>query len=145
MLKERYEYVIKCSGIIGVVLFGFSVLITVMCNITNQDELMPLAAILMFVGYFSFVVCAHDIKMLERLPEEEKVSTKSPSIFYDGVPIDEVDFEAEYNKELSNLLAQTSKLAKKQSEKGSNFNYRYWTIKLNKANKALEESQITLD
>lgn len=145
MLKERYEYVIKCSGIIGVVLFGFSVLITVMCNITNQDDLMPLAAILMFAGYFSLVVCSHDIKMLERLPKEEKEKEKTSSIFYDGVPIDKVDFEAEYSKELSNLLAQVSKLTKKQSEKGSKFNYRYWTIKLNKANKALEESQITLD
>lgn len=67
------------------------------------------------------------------------------SIFYGGVPIENVDFDAEYEKELAQLKAQIEQIEKKKEAKGSKFNSRYWTIKLNRANKALQEAQITLD
>lgn len=67
------------------------------------------------------------------------------SIFYGGVPIENVDFDAEYEKELAQLKAQIEQIEKKKEVKGSEFNSRYWTIKLNRANKTLQEAQITLD
>lgn len=67
------------------------------------------------------------------------------SIFYGGVPIENVDFDAEYEKELAQLKAQIEQIEKKKEVKGSKFNSRYWTIKLNRANKTLQEAQITLD
>ena len=67
------------------------------------------------------------------------------SIFYGGVPIENVDFDAEYEKELAQLKAQIEQIEKKKEVKGSKFNSRYWTIKLNRANKTLQEAQIILD
>lgn len=67
------------------------------------------------------------------------------SIFYGGVPIEQVDFDAEFEKELTQLKAQIEQLERKKESKGSKFNSRYWTIKLNRANKALQDAQITLD
>ena len=67
------------------------------------------------------------------------------SIFYGGVPIENVDFDAEYEKELEQLKAQIEQIEKKKEVKGSKFNSRYWTIKLNRANKTLLEAQIILD
>lgn len=67
------------------------------------------------------------------------------SIFYGGVPIENVDFDAEYEKELAQLKAQIEQIEKKKEVKGSKFNSRYWTIKLNRANKTLQETKITLD
>lgn len=67
------------------------------------------------------------------------------SIFYGGVPIEQVDFDKEFEKELKQLKAQIDFIEKKREAKGSKFNSRYWTIKLNRANKSLQESQITLD
>lgn len=67
------------------------------------------------------------------------------SIFYGGVPIENVDFDAEYEKELAQLKVQIDQIEKKKEIKGSKFNSRYWTIKLNRANKTLQEAQIILD
>lgn len=67
------------------------------------------------------------------------------SIFYGGVPIENVDFDAEYEKEFAQLKAQIEQIEKKKEVKGSKFNSRYWAIKLNRANKTLQEAQITLD
>lgn len=65
------------------------------------------------------------------------------NIFYGGTPVEHVDFEKEYEKELSQL---EEKIAEMKAKKASNskFNHEYWTIKLVKANKALEVGQVTL-
>ena len=65
------------------------------------------------------------------------------NIFYGGTPVEHVDFEKEYEKELAEL---ESKIAEMKAKKASNskFNHEYWTIKLVKANKALEVGQVTL-
>lgn len=67
------------------------------------------------------------------------------STFYGGVPIEQVDFDVEYEKELAQLKIQIEQIEQKKKVKGSKFNSRYWTIKLNRANKALQDAQITLD
>ena len=67
------------------------------------------------------------------------------SIFYGGVPIEQVDFNVEYEKELTQLKIQLEQIEQKKKVKGSKFNSRYWTIKLNRANKALQDAQVTLD
>lgn len=66
------------------------------------------------------------------------------SIFYGGVPIEQVDFDAEYEKELAQLKARIEQIEEKKESKGSKFNSRYWTIKLNRANKALQNEKVTL-
>lgn len=65
--------------------------------------------------------------------------------YYGGVPIEQVDFDKEYEKELIQLKEQIKSLEERKKSKGEKFNSRYWTLKLNRANKALQESQITLD
>lgn len=67
------------------------------------------------------------------------------SIFYGGVPIEQVDFDVEYEKELAQLKIQIEQIEQKKKAKGSKFNSRYWTLKLNRANKALQNAQVTLD
>lgn len=62
--------------------------------------------------------------------------------FYDGTPIDEVDFEKEFHKELEKLELTLEELKKKEENK---INYHYWTLKLNRANKALEIGKVVLD
>lgn len=65
------------------------------------------------------------------------------NIYYGGKPINEVDFNKELEKELKILEQNISKIkAKKDSGK---INSQYWTIKLNRANKVLEEAKVTLD
>ena len=66
------------------------------------------------------------------------------SIFYGGVPIEDVDFEKEFDKELETLTNHVCELkTKKYTNK--KINYQYWTLKLNRANKALEVGEVTLD
>lgn len=65
--------------------------------------------------------------------------------YYGSVPIEQVDFDKEYEKELIRLKEQIKSLEERKKSKGEKFNSRYWTLKLNRANKALQESQITLD
>lgn len=65
--------------------------------------------------------------------------------YYGGIPIEQVDFDKEYEKELIQLKEQIKSLEERKKSKGAKFNSRYWAIKLNRANKALQESQITLD
>ena len=65
-------------------------------------------------------------------------------VFYNGILIEKVDFEKEFDKELEELTNRINELnAKKYT--GKQINYRYWTLKLNSANKALEVGQVTLD
>ena len=63
--------------------------------------------------------------------------------FYGGVPVERVDFEKEFNKELEQLTNNINQL-KARKDTGKKINYRYWTIKLNKANRALEVGTVTL-
>ena len=65
-------------------------------------------------------------------------------IFYGGTPIEQVDFEKEFDKELEMLEGKINKLKEKRRT-NEKFNYHLWTLKLNKANKALEIGQVTLD
>ena len=65
--------------------------------------------------------------------------------YYGGIPIEQVDFDKEYEKELIQLKEQIKSLEERKKSKRAKFNSRYWTLKLNRANKALQESQITLD
>lgn len=60
-------------------------------------------------------------------------------ILYDGVPVSEVDFESEFNKELSILKASIESIERRHK------NYQYWTIKLHNANKCLEIGEVTLN
>ena len=62
---------------------------------------------------------------------------------YDGTPIEQVDFEKEFDKELETLEAHLNAL-KARKHDGRKINYHIWTLKLNKANKALEVGQVTL-
>ena len=63
---------------------------------------------------------------------------------YGGVPIEQVDFEKEFDKELEILTNHINEL-KTRKYTGKKINYHYWTLKLNRANKALEVGQVTLD
>lgn len=65
------------------------------------------------------------------------------SHFYGGVPIEQVDFEKEFNKELEQLTDTINEL-KARKYTGKKINYHFWALKLNRANKALEAGQVTL-
>lgn len=66
-------------------------------------------------------------------------------IFYGGTPIEQVDFEKEFDKEIAILEEHIKELkARKKMKDIRNKNYQYWAIKLNRANKALEVGQVTL-
>lgn len=62
---------------------------------------------------------------------------------YGGVPIEEVDFEKEFDKELKELTNRIAEL-KLRKHTGKKIDYHFWTLKLNRANKALEVEQVTL-
>lgn len=64
-------------------------------------------------------------------------------IFYGGTPIEQVDFEKEFDKELEILTNRINEL-KVRKYIGKKLDYHLWTLKLNKANKALEIGQVTL-
>lgn len=65
---------------------------------------------------------------------------------YGGVPIEQVDFEKEFDKELAILEENIAHLkARRNSNNKRLKNYEYWTIKLNRANRALEVGQVVLD
>lgn len=63
---------------------------------------------------------------------------------YGGMPIEQVDFEKEFDKELETLTNHINEL-KTRKYTGKKINYHYWTLKLNRANKALEVGQVVLD
>lgn len=63
--------------------------------------------------------------------------------FYGGVPIERVDFEKEFNKELEILTNNINEL-KARKYTGKKINYHFWTLKLNRANKALETGKVVL-
>ena len=64
--------------------------------------------------------------------------------FYDGIPIDKVDFEKEFEEELEQLTDNIKKLKAKKYA-GKKMDYRYWAIKLKNANIALEVGSVTLN
>ena len=63
---------------------------------------------------------------------------------YGGTPIESVDFEKEFDKELEELTNRINEL-KARKYTGKKINYHYWNLKLNRANKALEVGKVTLD
>lgn len=63
---------------------------------------------------------------------------------YGGVPIEQVDFEKEFEKELE-ILTNHINLLKTRKYTGKKINYHYWALKLYRANKALEVGQVVLD
>ena len=65
------------------------------------------------------------------------------NFFYGGVPVEQVDFEKEFDKELEQLTDNINQL-KARKGTGKKINYLYWTLKLNKANRALEVGTVTL-
>lgn len=64
--------------------------------------------------------------------------------FYDGISVEQVDFEKEFEKELEQLTNHINQL-KAKKDTGKKINYHYWTLKLNRANRALEVETVTLD
>ena len=65
-------------------------------------------------------------------------------IFYDNKPVEQINFEREFNKELEMLEDKINKLKEKRRT-NEKFNYYLWVSKLNKANKALEVDKITFN
>ena len=65
------------------------------------------------------------------------------SHLYGETPIEQVDFEKEFDKELEILTNHINDLKAKKYT-GKKINYHIWTLKLNRANKALEVGQVTL-
>ena len=63
-------------------------------------------------------------------------------IFYDNKPVEQINFEKEFNKELEILENKINKLKEKRRT-NEKFNYYLWFSKLNRANKALEVDKIT--
>ena len=61
-------------------------------------------------------------------------------VLYGGVPINEVDFEKEFDKELEQLKQTIEMLEQRKQE--NDISYNYWTLKLHNANKALEQGTI---
>lgn len=64
-------------------------------------------------------------------------------ILYGGTPIEQVDFEKEFDKELEILTARINELKERKCT-GKKLDYHLWTLKINKANKALEVGQVSL-
>lgn len=64
-------------------------------------------------------------------------------IFYDNKPVEQINFEREFVKELEILENKINELKEKRRT-NEKFNYYLWTSKLNRANKALEVGTITL-
>lgn len=64
--------------------------------------------------------------------------------FYGGIPVEQVDFKKEFEKELEQLTNHINQLKAKKNT-GKKINYHYWTLKLNRANRALEVGTVTLD
>ena len=62
---------------------------------------------------------------------------------YGGIPVENVDFEKEFDKELDELTNKINEL-KSRKYTGKKINYHIWTLKLNKANKALEVGTVSL-
>lgn len=65
------------------------------------------------------------------------------SHFYGGVPIEQVDFEKEFDKELEQLTNHINEL-KTRKYTGKKINYHFWALKLSRANKALEVGKVEL-
>ena len=66
------------------------------------------------------------------------------NMLYNGVPVEQVNFEAEFEKELNQLQQSILELQNKKN-KNKKFNYHFWCLKLARVNKALELGEVTLD
>lgn len=64
-------------------------------------------------------------------------------VLYGGVPINEVDFEKEFDKELEQLKQTIEML--EQRKQANDIAHNYWTLKLHNANKALDQGTVSLD
>lgn len=64
--------------------------------------------------------------------------------FYGGVPVEDVDFNKKFLNELT-LLKQNISDIENRYNSSSNFNSHFWTLKLSRANKALENGRVTID
>lgn len=60
-------------------------------------------------------------------------------MFYGGVSIDEIDFDKEFDRELQALKDRVAYIESRKS-----VNNRYWAMKMAKANRCLEEAEISL-
>lgn len=70
----------------------------------------------------------------------------SNSIFYGGIPIEQVNFQEEATKELKILEQHITSIKEKlQNSEKDSYNFKYWAIKLHDANKRLEIGTVTLD
>lgn len=68
------------------------------------------------------------------------------NVYYNGIPIDQVDFKKESLKELALLEKNIAEIKiKLQKAKRDSYDYQFWTIKLYNANKRLEVGIVTLD
>lgn len=66
------------------------------------------------------------------------------SMYYGGNPIEQIDFQKEFEKELENLANTVGQLKVKKYT-NQKINYHYWALKLSSANKALEVGVVHLD
>mgnify|MGYP003289457614 CR=1 FL=1 len=69
------------------------------------------------------------------------------STFYNGVPIEDVDFREEFEKELEQLEKNLAKIKEKSFYGKFCWNpsrYQFWALKLANANKALANEDVTL-
>ena len=57
-------------------------------------------------------------------------------MFYNGLPVEEVDFIKEFERELTELVERMEQIKLRQ-EINKDFNYQYWTTKFARANKDL--------
>lgn len=65
-------------------------------------------------------------------------------VFYGGIPIEQVNFESEFDKEIAALEKRIKELKEsKKMENASDSDYQYWAMKLHGANKVLEISQVS--
>lgn len=62
--------------------------------------------------------------------------------FYNGVPIDDVDFEAEFEKELAELQNNIKQLDFDKIRKKDKFNYALWAYRLNRANSMFKNVEV---
>ena len=63
-------------------------------------------------------------------------------IFYNGVPIYDVDFEAEFEKELAELQNNIKQLDFDKIRKKDKFNYSLWAYRLNRANSMFKNVEV---
>lgn len=67
-------------------------------------------------------------------------------IYYDGLPLESVDFVKESQLELEKLEKNIEKIKEKLKEaEPDSYAFRYWTLKMTRANEELSVPKITTD